>query len=80
MKTEESKKDRFSRIFPPRVEKIRDQMRVLGNCASKSSYEYDSNQITKFFAYILKEMIVLAKNFGVEVNATVGDKNVLDFE
>ena len=80
MKTEESKRSRFARIFPARVEKIRDQMRVLGNCSSKSSYEWDPLKINLFFAYILQEFITLGRSFGVEVSATVGDKNVLDFE
>ena len=80
METTESKRERFSRIFPNRVDKIRDQMRVLGNCSSKSNYEWDPLKINMFFAYILQEIITLARSFGVEVSATVGDKNVLDFD
>jgi hypothetical protein len=70
------KKERFARIFPARVDKIRDQLRVLGNCASKSSYEYDQSKVNLFFAYILQEMIVLAKSFGVKVTAKVDNTDV----
>ena len=73
------KRERFSRIFPARVDKIRDQLRVLGNCASKSSYEYDQSKVDLFFAYILQEFITLAKSFGVEVKAEVNSKDVLNY-
>ena len=80
METTESKRQKFARIFPPRVQKIRDQLRILGNCSSKSNYEWDPDKVNLFFAYILQELITLARSFGVEVNATVQNKNVLDYE
>ena len=80
METTESKRQKFARIFPARVQKIRDQLRILGNCSSKSNYEWEPEKINLFFAYILQEIITLSRSFGVEVSATVGDKNVLDIE
>ena len=76
----ESKRQKFARIFPARVQKIRDQLRILGNCSSKSNYDWEQEKVNRFFAYMLQEIITLSRSFGVEVNATVGDKNVLDFE
>ncbi len=75
----ETKRSRFSRIFPARVEKIRDQLRILGNCSSKSSYEYDEGQIERFFAYILQELETLAKSFGVEIKSQVNDKDIYKY-
>ena len=75
----ETKRSRFSRIFPARVDKIRDQLRILGNCSSKSSYEWDEGQIERFFAYILVEFAALAKSFGVEVSSTVNNQDAFKF-
>ena len=72
----ETKRSRFSRIFPARVDKIRDQLRILGNCSSKSSYEWDEGQIERFFAYILQELETLGKAFGVEIFAEVNNKDI----
>ena len=76
MKTEETKRSRFSRIFPARVDKIRDQLRILGNCSNKASYDWDVSKVNLFFALLLKEVITLARGFGVAVTAQVGDKDV----
>ncbi len=75
----ETKRSRFSRIFPARVDKIRDQLRVLGNCSSKSSYEWDESQIERFFAYILQELETLAKSFGVEIKSQVNNQDITSF-
>jgi hypothetical protein len=79
MEQTESKRQRFSRIFPARVTKIREQLRVLSNCANKSNYDYDQSKVNLFFAYILQEFITLAKLFGVEVKAEVNNKDVLNY-
>ncbi len=75
----ESKRSRFSRIFPARVDKIRDQLRILSNCSSKSSYEWDEGQIERFFAYILQELETLAKSFGVEIKSQVNNQDIYKF-
>ena len=72
----ESKREKFARIFPARVQKIRDQLRILGNCSSKSNYQWDPDKVNLFFAYILQELITLAQSFGVEVSARKKLENV----
>ena len=74
-----SKRERFARIFPKRVGNIRDQLRILGNCSNKSSYEWDQDKVNLFFAYILQELILIGKSFGIDVNAEVGGKDVSDY-
>jgi len=76
MDTTESKRQKFARIFPARVQKIRDQLRILGNCSSKSNYEWDQTKVETFFALILKEIVTLAKSFGVPVTAQVSSKDI----
>ena len=52
----ESKRNRFIRIVENRTNKIIDMLRLLANCANKSNYEYDEDDIKQIFAAIDKEV------------------------
>lgn len=52
----ESKRDRFVRIVENRTNKILDMLRLLANCANKSNYDYDDDDIKQIFAAIDKEV------------------------
>ena len=52
----ETKRDRFVRIVENRTNKILDMLRLLANCADKSNYEYDEEDIKQIFAAIDKEV------------------------
>ena len=52
----ESKRDRFVRIVENRTNKILDMLRLLANCANKSNYDYDEDDIRQIFAAIEKEV------------------------
>ena len=52
----ETKRDRFVRIVENRTNKILDMLRLLANCANKSNYEYDEDDIKQIFAAIDKEV------------------------
>lgn len=52
----ETKRDRFVRIVENRTNKILDMLRLLANCANKSNYEYDDDDIKQIFAAIEKEV------------------------
>lgn len=52
----ESKRNRFVRIVENRTNKILDMLRLLANCANKSNYEYDDEDIKQIFAAIDKEV------------------------
>ena len=52
----ETKRERFVRIAETRTNKIIDMMRLLGNCANKSNYEYSDEDITKIFSTLEKEL------------------------
>ncbi|MBP1586842.1 MAG: hypothetical protein ILO53_00365 [Clostridia bacterium] len=56
MATNESKRERFVRLAEARTNKILDMMKLLGNCASKSNYEYTEEDVKKIFAAIEREM------------------------
>ena len=74
------KRERFSRLFPQRVIKLREQLRIIGNCSNKASYNWDQDKVNMFFALILQEFITLAKSFDIQVTAQVDSKDVRTFE
>ena len=56
MAQNESKRDRFVRLAEARTNKILEMLRLLGNCSSKSNYEYTEADIRKIFTALEKEM------------------------
>ncbi len=52
----ETKRDRFVRIAEARTNRIIDNMRLLGNCSTKSNYEYTDEDIRKIFTALEKEL------------------------
>lgn len=45
----EAKHETFLRLAKPRVQKILNSLRILGNCSNKSSYDYTHFEIIKMF-------------------------------
>ncbi|MBE6100931.1 MAG: hypothetical protein E7200_02335 [Selenomonas ruminantium] len=52
----ESKRERFVRLAEARTNKILDMMKLLGNCSSKSNYEYTEEDVKKIFGAIEREL------------------------
>ncbi|WP_316630402.1 hypothetical protein [uncultured Ruminococcus sp.] len=52
----ETKRERFVRIAENRTNKILDTLRLLANCANKTNYEYNDEDIKQIFAAIDKEV------------------------
>lgn len=59
----ESKRERFVRIAEARTNKIIEMVRLLGNCSSKATYEYNDEDIRKVFAAIEKEIKTCKNKF-----------------
>ena len=74
------KKQRFGRIFPPRVEKLVKQLEVLANCSNKSSYEFDGDLLKRCWVEIAKQLQTTAKCFGVDMIVMVNGKNVREID
>ncbi|MBE6094539.1 MAG: hypothetical protein E7199_03580 [Schwartzia succinivorans] len=55
-KNNESKHEKFLRIVENRTNKAAEMIRLIGNCASKSSYEYSDEEVRKIFTYLEKEL------------------------
>lgn len=66
----ETRRQRFNRLFPSRVEKLIDALRILEHC---SKPYYDRNQVLTEQAWfaIGKEFEYVAKSFGVSFPLTV---------
>ncbi len=58
MASEKEKAERFKRVAEGRTNKIIDQIRLLGNCANRSNYEYSDEDIKKIFSAIENELKV----------------------
>jgi hypothetical protein len=48
----ETRKDRFQRIATKRVNRILNDIRLLGNLSNRSSYDYSDYEIQKIFGAI----------------------------
>ena len=59
------KRDRFSRMFPNRVDILRDTLRKIANCSNKASYEWDKDKVQEAFILIGEEFTTTARCFGV---------------
>lgn len=56
MGNNETKHDKFIRIAETRTNKIVDMIRLLGNCSNKNTYEYTSEEVSKIFSYLEREI------------------------
>ena len=74
------KRERFSRLFPKRVETLKKQLEVLSNCSNKSSYEWDEDLVKRCWIEIAKHLQTSAKYFGVDMIIMVNGKNVREID
>ena len=60
---QESRHERFKRIASKRTNDILEKIRILGNCANKSSYEYTEEEVNKIFSEIDKQLKLTKAKF-----------------
>lgn len=53
-KVSENKRERFKKLAVYRTNEVLKRIRVLGNCANRSAYEYTEEEISKIFSEIEK--------------------------
>ena len=56
MTRKEEKRERFKRLAAMRTNVVLDRLRVLGNCANHSVYEYTEEEVRKIFMAIEEEL------------------------
>ena len=70
------KRDRFARMFPPRVEKLVDQFRLLENCTAKSNYEWTEDTVKRAWVEIAKALRQTAKAYDLELDISLNGDQV----
>ena len=60
---DETRNERFKRLAAKRTNEILDKIRILGNCANKSSYDYSNEEINKIFSEIDKQLKITKAKF-----------------
>lgn len=48
----ENKRERFRRLATQRTNALLQKLKVLGNCANRSAYEYTEEEISRIFSEI----------------------------
>lgn len=74
------KQDRFCRIYPDRVKRLIKSLEVLGNCANKSSYEWDEDLVKRTWVEIGKCFHGVAADFDVDFVLTLDGRNIADID
>ena len=52
--TPETKRDKFLRLAENRVNKVLDDLRILGHCGNRSNYDYTDEDVRIIFAKLEK--------------------------
>lgn len=62
----ETKEQRFTRIAQYRVNRILEDMRILGNCANRNVYSYSDDQVMKIFEVLRARLTATEGKFTPE--------------
>jgi len=53
---EDTKRERFRRLATLRTNAILKRLKILGNCANRSAYEYAEEEVNKIFSEIERKL------------------------
>lgn len=76
MADEKTKRDNFSRLFPPAVEKLVDRLRVVKQKSVKGNYAWDQDLVHDTWVEIAKAFVDCADAFGVTFEVMVDGDGV----
>lgn len=62
-KISDNKRERFRRLAVYRTNEVLKKLKVLGNCANRSAYEYSEEEINKIFTEIDKTTRLIKSKF-----------------
>jgi len=62
------KRERFKRLASYRTNEVLKRVRVLGNCANRSAYEYTEEEINRIFSEIEKKVKETRAKFNFNKN------------
>ena len=52
----ENKRDKFLRLATQRTKEVLGRLRILGNCANRSVYDYTEDDVNKIFAAVRDQL------------------------
>lgn len=62
------KRERFKRLAEYRTNEVLKRLKVLGNCANRSAYDYTEEEINKIFSEIEKQVKDIKSKFSFPKN------------
>ncbi len=63
MASQDEKRNRFKKLAVYRTNEVLKRLKVLGNCANRSAYEYTEEEINKIFSEIEKKVREVKSKF-----------------
>ena len=70
------KKERFSRMFPNRVQTLIKTLQLLANCTNKSNYAWDDDLVKRAWIEIALELSDTCAQYDMDLNIELDGKNV----
>ncbi len=61
--TPEARSERFKRKFEFRVNRVLDDLRMIGNCSNRTLYSYDLDEVEAGFSYLQEALDVTKSKF-----------------
>lgn len=62
-KISDNKRERFRRLAVYRTNEVLKKIKILGNCANRSAYEYTEDEVNKIFSEIEKNTRAIKSKF-----------------
>lgn len=59
----DNKRERFKRLAVYRTNEVLKRLKVLGNCANRSAYEYAEEDVNKIFSEVEKQVRMVKAKF-----------------
>ena len=71
MTKQQEKRARFARMFPARVDMLRDTLRKIANCSNKGNYDWDTQKVQEAWKLIAEEFTDTADKYGITFEVQV---------
>lgn len=68
MVTKNNKRERFKKLAVYRTNEVLKRLKVLGNCANRSAYEYTEEEVGKIFSEIERKVREVKSKFNYPKN------------
>ena len=75
MSKQQEKRARFARMFPARVDTLRDTLRKIANCSNKGNYDWDTDKVQEAWKLIAEEFAT-ADKYGISFEVQVADTHL----